>query len=126
MTFINGGAMTVSPDGHWLVFPAISEDGMTRFWLRSLDTVEARALPGTEVAPVTPPAAWSFDSRYVLFSVANKLKKVDIQGGPTSNALVAGWDQSPDNKRFLFVATPDAGRPAPFTVVLNWAAGLKK
>jgi eukaryotic-like serine/threonine-protein kinase len=82
MTFINGGAMAVSPDGHWMVFPAIGDDGITRFWLRSLDTVEARPLPGTEVSPITPPAAWSFDSRYVLFSTDNKLKKVDIQGGP--------------------------------------------
>jgi Tol biopolymer transport system component/predicted Ser/Thr protein kinase len=82
MTFINGGAMAVSPDGHWMVFPAIGEDGVTRYWLRSLDTVEARALPGTEVSPVTPPAAWSFDSRYVIFTANNKLKKVDIQGGP--------------------------------------------
>jgi hypothetical protein len=27
MTFTNGGAMTISPDGHWMVFPAIGEDG---------------------------------------------------------------------------------------------------
>jgi len=26
----------------------------------------------------------------------------------------------------LFITTPNGGRPAPFTVVLNWAAGLKK
>ena len=66
MRFIYGGAMAVSPDGHWLVFPARSEDGVVRYWLRSLDTVEARALPGTEGAFV--PAAWTYDSRYVVFS----------------------------------------------------------
>ncbi len=32
----------------------------------------------------------------------------------------------PDDKRFLFVTTPNGGRPAPFTVVVNWAASLKK
>jgi len=37
-----------------------------------------------------------------------------------------GWDLSPDGKRFLFVASPNANRATPFTVVLNWAAGLKK
>jgi hypothetical protein len=37
-----------------------------------------------------------------------------------------GWDLSPDGKRFLFAAPPGAGRVIPFTVVLNWAAGLKK
>ena len=82
MTYFSGGAMEVSPDGHWLVFPARGEDGVTRFWLRSLDTVEARALPGTETIPLTPPASWSWDSRYVLFTVNNELKKIDIQGGP--------------------------------------------
>ena len=40
--------------------------------------------------------------------------------------LTAGWDLSPDGKRFLFVAPPGIGRTIPFTVVLNWAAGLKK
>jgi Tol biopolymer transport system component len=87
MTFINGGAMAVSPDGRWMVFPAIGEDGVTRYWLRSLDGVEVRALPGTEGTPVSPPVAWSFDSRWVVFGTGTdrKLKKVDIQGGPPQN-----------------------------------------
>jgi eukaryotic-like serine/threonine-protein kinase len=82
MKFFYGGAMAVSPDGHWMVFPATSADGAARYWLRSLDTVEARALPGTDTAYV--PAAWSSDSKYVLFTALNspQLKKVDIQGGP--------------------------------------------
>ena len=82
MKFFSGGAMAVSPDGHWMVFPATGDDGMARYWLRSLDTVEARPLPGTEGAFV--PASWSWDSRYVVFTSlgGNKLKKVDIQGGP--------------------------------------------
>jgi Tol biopolymer transport system component len=87
MQFIYGGAMAVSPDGHWLVFPARGEDGVVRYWLRSLDTVEARALPGTEGAFV--PAAWTYDSRYIVFSPLGSsptpmtpIKKVDIQGGP--------------------------------------------
>jgi eukaryotic-like serine/threonine-protein kinase len=48
MTFTLGGNMAVSPDGHWMVFPATGDDGVTRYWVRSLDTVEARALSGTE------------------------------------------------------------------------------
>ena len=82
MKFFSGGAMAVSPDGHWMVFPATGDDGVARYWLRSLDTVEARPLPGTEGAFV--PASWSWDSHYVIFTTlgSNKLKKVDIQGGP--------------------------------------------
>jgi serine/threonine protein kinase len=36
------------------------------------------------------------------------------------------WTMSPDDKRFLFITTPNGGKTAPFTVMLNWAAGLKK
>jgi len=82
MRFFAGGAMAVSPDGHWMVFPAFSDDGNRRYWLRSLETIEARPLPGTEGAYV--PAGWSWDSRFVVFtsSGSGKLKKIDIQGGP--------------------------------------------
>jgi Tol biopolymer transport system component/tRNA A-37 threonylcarbamoyl transferase component Bud32 len=82
MRFFYGGFMVVSPDGRWMVFPATGEDKVNRYWLRSLETVEARPLPGTEGAYV--PAAWSWDSRYVIFSSLNgaKLQRVDIQGGP--------------------------------------------
>ena len=81
MKFFYGGAMAVSPDGHWMVFPARDEDGVNRYWVRSLDTVEARPLPGTETAYVPP--AWTWDSRQVIFTVLNnnKLHKMDIQGG---------------------------------------------
>src|SRR5262249_4134969 len=82
MAFTIGGSMAVSPDGHWLVFSASSEDGVTRYWVRSLDTVEARALPGTETVALPPPAAWSYDGRYVVFTTNSKLRKVDLQGGP--------------------------------------------
>jgi serine/threonine protein kinase len=81
MTFTVGGSMAVSPDGHWMVFPATGDDGVTKYWVRSLDTVQARALPGTDTVALPPPADWSNDSRSVIFTVNNKLKRVDIQGG---------------------------------------------
>jgi hypothetical protein len=40
--------------------------------------------------------------------------------------LVSGWAPAPDDKRFLFVTTPNGGGTAPFTVMLNWVAALKK
>ena len=81
MKFFYGGAMAVSPDGRWMVFPAVEADGVARYWVRSLETVEARALPGTETAFV--PAAWSADSRHVIFSAgSSEIKRIDIQGGP--------------------------------------------
>jgi eukaryotic-like serine/threonine-protein kinase len=87
MTFINQAAMAVSPDGRWMVFPALGEDSQIRYYLRSLDGVEVRPLTGTE-GGTSAPAAWTRDSRWVLISNnlgASKLKKVDIQGGPPQN-----------------------------------------
>ena len=97
MTFINQAAMAVSPDGRWMVFPATGDDGIRHYYVRALDGVEVRALPGAD--GVQAPASWSFDSRWVLFTVSNKLKKVDIQGGPPQNIADfpgllsgAGWN----------------------------------
>jgi Tol biopolymer transport system component len=36
------------------------------------------------------------------------------------------WDLTSDGKRFLFLAPTEQTGQAPFTVVLNWQAGLKK
>ena len=101
LTFINQAAMTVSPDGHWMVFPARGEDGANRLYIRSLDGVEVRALPGTETGATAAPGAWSYDSRWVVYAYSGggKLKKVDIQGGPPQNVADfpgylsgAGWN----------------------------------
>jgi Tol biopolymer transport system component len=43
----------------------------------------------------------------------------------SADAIVAQWAPSPDGKRFLFLV-PEAQETPPFTVVLNWQAGLKK
>ncbi len=98
MTFIAGAAMAVSPDGRWMAFPAIGEDGIRHYYIRALDGVEVRALPGADGQQA--PASWSFDSRWVLFAIDGKLKKVDIQGGPPQNVADlpssilagAGWN----------------------------------
>jgi hypothetical protein len=36
------------------------------------------------------------------------------------------WDVAPDGKRFLFPVPAPGQDATPFTVVLNWQAGLKK
>ncbi|MBA3637891.1 MAG: serine/threonine-protein kinase [Acidobacteriota bacterium] len=68
----------VSPDGRHIVF-AGDADGKRLVWLRPLEALEARPLPGTE--GVLRPF-WSPDSRFVAFVAGGKLKKVDIAGGP--------------------------------------------
>jgi eukaryotic-like serine/threonine-protein kinase len=67
----------VSPDGRHIVFAATAS-GPARLFLRSLSTLTAKPLPGTEGA-VYP--FWSPDSRFVAFFAAGKLRKVAITGG---------------------------------------------
>jgi eukaryotic-like serine/threonine-protein kinase len=101
MTFIDQAAMAASPDGRWMVFPARGEDGIQHYYIRALDGVEVRVLPGADGGQ--SPAAWSYDSRWVLFVTGGRLKKVDIQGGPPQNltdfptvARLGGADWNPD------------------------------
>ena len=68
--------VSVSPDGRKLAFTAAAPGGL---WLRDLDALEWRRLPGTEGAS-TP--FWSPDSRYVGFIVDDTLRRVDTTGGP--------------------------------------------
>jgi Tol biopolymer transport system component/predicted Ser/Thr protein kinase len=94
-------AAEVSPDGRKLAFPAAGADGKPHLWIRSFDSLDARLLPGTELANVPAPFLWSYDSRFIAFlSSDRKLKKVDISGGPAQTlcdaAGVWGGSWSPD------------------------------
>ncbi len=71
--------IAVSPDGKEVVFCARRGEGAEFLWVRSLDSPEARPLPGTEGAsgPFFSP-----DGRSVGFFANGKLKRVEIAGGP--------------------------------------------
>ena len=57
------GLLAVSPDGRRLVFGA-TLDGKSELWVRDLDSLAARPLPGTEGASYP---FWSPDSRSIGF-----------------------------------------------------------
>ena len=63
----------ISPDGRRMAFVATAS-GKQALWVRDLDSLAARPLPGTDGAfgPV-----WSPDSRNIAFFALGKLKKVD-------------------------------------------------
>ena len=69
----------VSPDGTQLAFRAFSE-GAVRIWVRPLDSLEARAVPGTEGVDDAL-FFWSPDSRSLAFSAQGRMKKIDREGG---------------------------------------------
>ena len=70
-------SLAISPDGLKIVFVSVA-DGRSRLWLRSLDSVSARPLAGTDLA-ILP--FWSPDSRSVAFFANGQLKRIDIDGG---------------------------------------------
>jgi Tol biopolymer transport system component len=80
-TIMNFGMLTLSPDGKRLAFDARpAGGGQSMLWVRSLDTLEMRSLPGTEGAR-NDPAFWSFDSRSLVYVTGAKLMRVDVAGG---------------------------------------------
>ena len=82
-----------SPDGQFLLFLASNANGSSSFWLRPLNSVEAKRLPGTEGA--NGAAIWSPDGRWIGFYADGKLKKVSPSGGPPQTiAELPGFQQA--------------------------------
>lgn len=85
----------ISPDGHKLAFTATGPDGRYAIWVRSLDALEAQVVAGTSGIRTVP--FWSRDGRYLGFGAENKLKIVDVSGGPpqticdTKEIVVGGF-----------------------------------
>jgi Tol biopolymer transport system component len=124
---LGGGGFSLSPDGRLLVFAAVGTDGTRRLFVRALDSLEARPLPGTEGAGVYPPF-WSPDSKFVAFSIGNKYMKVDVSGGPPQTLCelpgILGTNSWNRNGVILVNANPGGlwqvpeagGIPSPVTV----------
>ncbi len=74
--------IALSPDGRRLAFVGSGPDRQRMLWVRSLDSLTAQQLAGSEDA-YSP--FWSPDSRRVGFFSGNsggKLKTIDLDGGP--------------------------------------------
>jgi Tol biopolymer transport system component len=96
-SFAPGQPPVLSPDGRRMAFAATDSSRMTRLWVRHLDSLTARAVPGTEGAALP---FWSPDSRSLGFFADGMLKRVELSGGPAltlCNAPVAtGGSWSPE------------------------------
>jgi serine/threonine protein kinase/Tol biopolymer transport system component len=100
-TSVAGLSLAVSPDGRRLAFVAIGENGKQALWVRTLDSLFARLMPGTEGAALP---FWSPDSRFVGFFAGGKLRKIEVEvpGGSAPvqtlcNAPVSGGAWNRDN-----------------------------
>src|SRR5262249_8221123 len=74
------GSIALSPDGRRLAIPLRDmTTGHTTLWVRSLDSLTMQPLAGAENGYFP---FWSPDSRSIGFFADNKLKRVDLAGGP--------------------------------------------
>jgi len=80
----NGPAVALSLDGTHLAYVA-RQGGMQQLYLRAVDSLESKPIPGTEGA-VNP--IFSPDGQWVGFFAGGKLKKVSVGGGA---ALTLGY-----------------------------------
>jgi eukaryotic-like serine/threonine-protein kinase len=131
------GSFAVSPDGRQLAFAAKGSDGLLRLWLRPLNSLEARPLPGSE-SSVNDPFFWSPDSRFIAFGGNGKLKKIDVSSGQaqtvcdTSQDIQGGsWNRdgvilfsesNESGKVILMRVSANGGTPTPVTA-LNASRG---
>jgi serine/threonine-protein kinase len=89
-----GPAVALSPDGTLLAYVA-NQGGAQQLYLRAMDSLEARPIPGTEGA-VNP--FFSPDGQWLGFFADGKLKKVSVSGGAAQTLgdavqpRGAGWD----------------------------------
>jgi Tol biopolymer transport system component len=99
-------SVALSPDGRSIVFVA-STDGVSRLWLRSLDSTSATPLANTEYASLP---FWSPDGRAIGFFADLRLKRLDLHSGlvrDLARALVpagASWNRDGD---ILHPGVPD-------------------
>ena len=69
--------VAISPDGQTVAFVA-RDGGPSRIYLRELDSLESRALDGTENADLP---FFSHDGRWVGYLVGNVVSRVPVEGG---------------------------------------------
>ena len=79
------GSPRVSPDGRLVAFDATDSTGKRQLWVRALDAVEPRLVPGTEgpsgLSGRRTAASWA--------SCRGKLKKVDVSAGASQTVCDA-------------------------------------
>jgi eukaryotic-like serine/threonine-protein kinase len=129
-----------SPNGQWVAYTS-DESGRYEIYVRRFSAKTASATAGkwqlSDGGGSEP--RWSADGKELYYLSPDwKLMVVEVTTGslfqagtpkllfqaPQQNGFTAG-DYTVDGKRFLFLAPAEQG-DIPFTVVLNWQAGLNK
>ena len=127
-TFVPGGIAgppALSPDGKTIAF-VVEQSGQQTLWVRALNSLSGRELPGTEGARFP---FWSPDGRSLGFFTQDKLERIDINGGaaealasiPGGFRVSGAWGPgdkilyAPSNLLNLFLIPAAGGQPIPAT-----------
>lgn len=101
----NGAA--VSPDGRWVAFISTR-----KVWIRSIDSLGAQPVPGTEEVATASTLFWSPDSRRIGFFAQGKLKTVEPRTGPPNVVCDAGIGRGATwNRDGIIVFAPSTDGP---------------
>jgi Tol biopolymer transport system component/aminoglycoside phosphotransferase (APT) family kinase protein len=126
-----GTMVALSPDGRQVAFAALASDGRSALWVRSLEELTTRRLPGTDGASLNSPPFWSPDSRSLGFFADGSLKRIDLSGGlprvvcGAQDGRGGSWNGSGE---IIFAATfasglyrvsADGGTPVPITKLVQ-------
>ena len=126
LTGQQASGFAISPDGLRLAYVARSAEGKSVLWIRSLDSLQAQPLAGTEDAGFP---FWSPDSRFIGFFAEGKLKKIEVSGGPpltlcdAPTARGGTWNQdgvilfAPSVNTPLHRVSAAGGTPIPVTTL---------
>jgi eukaryotic-like serine/threonine-protein kinase len=119
------GALSISPDGRKLLYMTGGQRA-AMIAVYDFESGTSRVLPGTEVSVF---AFWSPDSRWIGFFQAEKLRKIDVTGGPAQTLADAhdgrggAWNQhgeiifAPDIEGPLMKVSENGGPVQPVTTV---------
>ena len=131
-----------SPDGRWVAY-ASNESGQSEVYVRGFATdfsSGSASVGGSMLVSRGGGTAprWRGDGREIYYLAPNgKMMAVAVGPGQelhvgtptplfqTPSGTIVG-DVTADGKRFLLIAPVGPSASVPFTVVLNWTAGLKK
>ena len=111
------GEPAISPDGRTLALLGIDANGESSIYLRSLDQLDWRRLPGTERARFP---FWSPDSQFLAFFADATLKKVAVNGGPSFEICEVLDPTGGD------WADPEGGADGVIVFAERWQVGLQK
>jgi serine/threonine-protein kinase len=133
----------ISPDGRWMAYTS-DESGQNEVYVRPFPDVNKGKWQVSTSGGDNP--LWSPNGRELFYHSSDSVMAVSVETGPafslgTPKALFrgtyvglvsdAGWDISPDGKRFLMMKEPQSttaagGATMKINIVLNWFEELKQ